>query len=90
MSKSQFPSSTDRAAIAERAYYKWADAGCPQGDGSEFWFAAEQELTKADVTLEEVTESIGLGDAVGTAAFIAAHASAKKAIEEIIELELVQ
>ncbi len=53
----QFPNKADRAKIAERAYYKWQEAGAPANhDGKEFWFAAEQELTKAEVTLEEVLE----------------------------------
>lgn len=46
----------DHTIIAERAYFKWLEAGAPASDGKEFWFAAEQELTKADVTLEEVLE----------------------------------
>ena len=57
----KFPSRADRVMIAERAYHKWAEAGYPHGDGKEFWFAAEQELTKADVMLEEVLEVEGRG-----------------------------
>jgi len=53
---SKFPNKSDRAKIAERAYYKWLEAGSPLGDGKDFWFAAERELTKADVVLEEVVE----------------------------------
>ena len=30
-------------AIRENAYYKWQAAGCPTGDGSEFWLEAEKE-----------------------------------------------
>ncbi len=30
-------------AIRENAYYKWQAAGCPAGDGSEFWLEAEKE-----------------------------------------------
>lgn len=30
--------------IRERAYYKWKAAGCPCGDGVEFWLEAEAEL----------------------------------------------
>jgi Protein of unknown function (DUF2934) len=56
-SQKQFPNKSDRAAISERAYYNWLEAGAPYGsDGKEFWYAAEQELTKAEVTLEEVLE----------------------------------
>jgi hypothetical protein len=43
-----------RQAIAERAYYKWLEAGSPHGDGKEFWYSAEQELTHAIVDLEEI------------------------------------
>lgn len=30
--------------IREAAYYKWEAAGCPCGDGTEFWLQAEAEL----------------------------------------------
>lgn len=30
-------------AIRENAYYKWQAAGCPTGDGGEFWLEAEKE-----------------------------------------------
>lgn len=30
--------------IRERAYYKWEQAGYPEGDGSNFWLEAEAEL----------------------------------------------
>jgi len=30
--------------VRELAYRKWEQAGCPCGDGREFWIAAEQEL----------------------------------------------
>ena len=33
--------------IAQRAYQRWIDRGCPQGDGREDWFAAEAELSAA-------------------------------------------
>jgi hypothetical protein len=29
--------------LRESAYYKWEQAGRPNGDGSEFWLAAEKE-----------------------------------------------
>jgi hypothetical protein len=31
--------------IREAAYHKWEAAGCPCGDGVEFWLQAEAELT---------------------------------------------
>ena len=31
-------------AIRETAYYKWEKAGCPCGDGVDFWLQAEAEL----------------------------------------------
>ena len=31
-------------AIREMAYLKWQDAGCPSGDGFDFWLEAEQAL----------------------------------------------
>lgn len=30
--------------VALRAYKKWQEAGSPEGDGKEFWYAAENEL----------------------------------------------
>lgn len=30
--------------IRERAYHCWEEAGCPVGDGVEFWLKAEAEL----------------------------------------------
>jgi hypothetical protein len=51
-------SSPPRAACCERirelAYIKWEAAGCPCGDGVEFWLAAEAELL-GDVCSEETT-----------------------------------
>ena len=54
MSKSRCGSKDAYTVIAERAYYKWLAAGSPQSNGEEFWLAAEQELTHANVQLEEV------------------------------------
>jgi len=34
----------DDEARRHRAYLKWEAAGRPEGDGSRFWFEAEQEL----------------------------------------------
>ena len=31
-------------AIRVLAYHKWKAAGCPEGDGTEFWLDAEQEI----------------------------------------------
>lgn len=30
--------------VRERAYHCWEEAGCPAGDGVEFWLKAEAEL----------------------------------------------
>ena len=32
--------------IRERAYHCWKEAGCPVGDGVEFWLKAEDELAR--------------------------------------------
>jgi hypothetical protein len=32
--------------IRELAQQKWQQAGCPPGDGTEFWYAAEKELAQ--------------------------------------------
>lgn len=33
--------------VRERAYLLWEKAGCPEGDGVEFWVLAERELTSS-------------------------------------------
>jgi hypothetical protein len=35
-------------AIRVRAYSEWETAGCPEGDGLEFWLQAEQEMRGYD------------------------------------------
>jgi len=37
-------------AIRERAYYKWEQAGYPEGDGANFWLEAETELQAETTT----------------------------------------
>lgn len=34
----------DPELVRLRAYYKWVDAGRPEGDGTRYWLAAEEEL----------------------------------------------
>jgi hypothetical protein len=34
----------DEQDIADRAYQRWVDRGCPQGSPEEDWFEAEREL----------------------------------------------
>jgi hypothetical protein len=54
-SKKKCLSNEERAVVAERAYYKWIEAGAPHGDsGEKFWLEAEQELTKAEVECVEI------------------------------------
>ena len=33
--------------VRKLAYFKWEQAGCPDGDGCEFWLAAENALMAA-------------------------------------------
>ena len=35
-------------AIRGLAYEKWHAAGCPEGDGVEFWLDAEKEISPSD------------------------------------------
>jgi hypothetical protein len=35
---------SNEAQVRERAYECWEEAGCPAGDGVEFWLKAEAEL----------------------------------------------
>lgn len=34
------------SSVRELAYSLWEQAGCPTGDGSEFWYLAERELSQ--------------------------------------------
>jgi hypothetical protein len=34
----------DEAAVAELAYRRWVEKGCPQGSAENDWFEAEREL----------------------------------------------
>jgi hypothetical protein len=40
--------------IKTRAWLKWNDAGCPPGDGVEFWLAAEQEYEEGQKRFGEL------------------------------------
>lgn len=42
----QFMDSCEEA-IRELAYQKWEEAGCPTGEGFEFWVVAEREVVAA-------------------------------------------
>ena len=46
------PAALDAAAhedaIRARAFFLWEQAGCPDGDGVEFWVRAEQEMKSPD------------------------------------------
>jgi hypothetical protein len=42
--------------IARRAYEIWQARGCPAGDGSEDWRAAERELSAARVSRNGSTQ----------------------------------
>lgn len=37
---------TTEQHIRERAYFKWLEAGCPDGREDEFWLSAERELLR--------------------------------------------
>jgi hypothetical protein len=49
-------SNKEHEIIAEAAYYKWLEAGKPDGRDRDFWFQAESEFTSADVEIVEVVE----------------------------------
>ena len=40
------PCSPTAEEIRVLAYHKWLAAGCPSGDGQDFWLEAERELTR--------------------------------------------
>ena len=56
VSDAEQQSSTPPAACCEKirelAYIKWEAAGCPCGDGVEFWLAAEAELLSDACSVE--------------------------------------
>ena len=39
---------SSESKIRELAYEKWESAGCPEGDGVEFWLAAERQIIASD------------------------------------------
>ena len=41
-------------AIRELAYQKWEEAGCPSGDGFDFWLEAEQAVMAGQWNLESM------------------------------------
>ena len=43
-SECESPSEVCPEAIREKAYLMWEQAGYPEGDGVDFWVAAEKEL----------------------------------------------
>ena len=38
------PVPPDENDVADRAYQRWVERGCPQGSADEDWFEAEREL----------------------------------------------
>jgi hypothetical protein len=51
------PGSVPCEKIRERAYYKWEAAGCPCGDGVQFWLQAEAELSAGTHPAGEPSET---------------------------------
>lgn len=45
--------SIDQAKIADRAYQRWVERGCPQGSAEEDWLEAERELTSQGATMRQ-------------------------------------
>lgn len=45
-------------AIATAAYYKWVDAGRPEGRDKDFWFQAEAEHTISEVRITEIEDEV--------------------------------
>ena len=51
--------------IRDLAHQKWEAAGCPDGDGMEFWLKAENELASPVSRDDEQQTSGGFDDTVG-------------------------
>jgi hypothetical protein len=47
--------------IRERAYFKWLEAGCPDGRSDEFWLSAEGELLQTPKTWRGPSYILGEG-----------------------------
>lgn len=65
-------SDSSQDAIRDLAYQKWEQAGCPDGDGVNFWLDAEHDLQSApsiptntdlDATIDELEVSFPENDA---------------------------
>ena len=52
-SQEQFMDASEEA-IRELAYQKWEEAGCPSGDGFDFWLEAEQAVMMGRWSLESM------------------------------------
>lgn len=53
----QPPANVCEDAIRAIAHRKWEAAGCPMGDGLDFWLEAEQEVNSERSTSESVATS---------------------------------
>lgn len=42
----------ERATVAELAYLRWLEKGCPQGSAEEDWFEAEKELQSRGAAMQ--------------------------------------
>ena len=51
--------------VRDLAHQKWEAAGCPDGDGMEFWLKAENELASPVSRDDEQQTSGGFDDTVG-------------------------
>jgi len=54
----------DDNAIRLAAYYKWEQAGCPCGDGVQFWLEAEREIRGDAGSAEALPDEFGEIDIV--------------------------
>lgn len=52
-------------SIRQRAYEQWQAAGCPEGDGVEFWLEAEREVASQATPGAESKVSHEFDDTVG-------------------------
>lgn len=41
----------DESAVAELAYRRWVEKGCPQGTAEDDWFEAERDLRTASIAM---------------------------------------
>jgi len=46
-------------SVREKAYFLWENAGCPIGDGFDFWLLAQEQIKEEQIKEEQMDQYIG-------------------------------